>query len=888
MAITISVPYCAGWRSSVRLALLIVCAACAPLERLAAEEAQFDLVIRGGKIVDGTGNSWFIGDVAIKGERIVVLGKKIDGTARREIDAKNLVVAPGFIDMHSHSDWTLFEDGHAESKIRQGVTTDVLGEGSSGGPNTGALPPHRVDVKGRSTEIVSLGDYFRALEEATTSINVASYVGIGNVWQSVMGHSFDRPTAKQLARMKELVAEAMRDGAYGLSSQVMTPPGSLATTDDLVELCRIVHEHGGIYSTHIRNEGVGVFDSVAEAIAVAERADVPVDVIHLKIADQRLWGQMSAVIRLFEEARRRGINVQANVYPYTRGNNNLASIIPPWAHEGGRAKMLERLKDPGTRKKLKEDIERGIAGWYNHYTAVGRDWSRMLISGDDHYQGMTMDAVIAQKSKGIDPAPDPLDVLFDLLIECEGSVGTVYAHHDEADMNLALRQPWCSIGSDGSALAITGPLRRGNPHPRNFGTFPRVLGLYVRERQVLELEDAVRKMTSLNAAKLGIHDRGLLRPGFFADITIFDPRRIIDHATYTEPFQYNEGIEYVLVNGQVVLDGDKHTGARPGRILRRTSTSTLITDSSAKAPIASGTTARQVEGVENAGEGPAWDVGSKSLYFVGGNRTSRLDIHGMVEVVRQPDGGSNGLVFDLEGRRIACEADSRRVTRTERDGTFTVLADSFEGRKFNSPNDLSIDSKGKIYFTDPRYGNRDSMELRDEKGRPIEGVYRIDAPGKVVRIIAHEVDRPNGILVSPDDRHLFVADNNNNTRGGARKLWRFDLNADGSVDYRTRRLIFDWKMARGPDGIKIDRMNRLYVAAGLNKPNPPFETADEFKGGVYVLSYEGKLLDFVSIPRDEVTNCAFGGEDLRTLYVTAGSTLWSIPVNTPGYVPNQR
>jgi N-acyl-D-aspartate/D-glutamate deacylase len=541
----------------------------APL-RVAADEPRYDIVIRAGKIVDGTGNPWFVADVAVKGDRIEAVSKDLAGSAGREINARGLVVAPGFIDMHSHSDWTLFEDGDAQSKIRQGVTTDVLGEGSSGGPNTGELSPHRVKVKGRSVDVVSLGDYFRALEEASISINVASYVGIGNVWQSVMGHSFERPTAEQLARMKELVAGAMGDGAFGLSTQLMMPPGSLATTDELVELCKVVHEHGGIYSSHVRNEGTGVFDSVAEAIHIGERAGVPVDVIHLKIADEQLWGQMSAVVRMIEEARRRGVNVQANVYPYTRGNNNLASIIPPWAHEGGKTEMLERLKNADARKRLKRDINLGVAGWYNHYTAVGKDWSRMLISADGPYQGKTMDVVIGEKSKGMEPPPDPLDVLFDLLIEEDGSVGTVYAHHDEADMNLALRQPWCSIGSDGSALAIEGALRRGNPHPRNFGTFPRVLGVYVREREVLRLEDAVRKMTSLNAAKLGITDRGLLRPGMFADIAVFDPGKIIDRATYTEPFQYNDGIEYVVVNGQVVLEGDKHTGARPGKVLRHT------------------------------------------------------------------------------------------------------------------------------------------------------------------------------------------------------------------------------------------------------------------------------------------------------------------------------
>ena len=288
--------------------------------------------------------------------------------------------------------------------------------------------------------------------------------------------------------------------------------------------------------------------------------------------------------------------------------------------------------------------------------------------------------------------------------------------------------------------------------------------------------------------------------------------------------------------------------------------------------------------ITGAGEGPAWHSPSRSLYFVGGNRITRLDPDGKAQIFREPSGGANGLLFDKQGRLVVCEAGNRRITRTEPDGSITVLAALYQGMKFNSPNDLSTDSKGRIYFSDPRYGNRDNMEMRDADGKLVEGVYRIDAPGNLERIITHEVDRPNGVLVSPDDKHLFVADNNNNSTGGARKLWRFDLNPDGTIVPETRKLIFDWKTARGPDGLKFDRQNRLFVAAGLNKANPPFETAEPYKGGIYILSYDGKLLAFVPVPKDEVTNCAFGGEDLKTLYITAGSSLWSIRVNTPGRV----
>ena len=550
-------------RSPYRLLCLCLLAA-HTVSPLTAAEPSYDLLIRNGKIVDGSGNPWFFGDVAIRAGRIVAVGRVV-GTARREIDARGLIVAPGFIDMHSHSDYLLLEDGDAQSKIRQGVTTDVIGEGRAVAPNKGPLAPRRATVRGKEVSWTTIAGYLETLENAGVAINVATYVGQENIWESVMGTSHARPSAEQFKQMKVLIEEAMKDGAFGMSTLLAQAPGALATTDDLVELCKVVAKHGGIYSTHNRHEGTGVIDAIKEAIAVGERAGLPVDVIHLKIADEKLWGRMNEIVTLIEDARKRGVNVQANVYPYTRGNNNLANIMPPWAHEGGTARMLERLKDPKQRERLKKDIREGIPGWYNHFTAVGGDWSRMLIAAKGPYEGLTMDRVISTRKNR---PSDDLDLLFDILIEEGGSISTVFAHHTEKDMQLAMTQPWCSIGSDGAAMAVSGPLRRGNPHPRNFGTFPRVLGVYVRELKVLRLEDAVRKMTSLNAAKLGIVDRGLLRAGNWADVTLFDADKVIDRSTYTQPFQYCEGIEYVIVNGKVVLDRGKHTGERPGRALR--------------------------------------------------------------------------------------------------------------------------------------------------------------------------------------------------------------------------------------------------------------------------------------------------------------------------------
>jgi N-acyl-D-aspartate/D-glutamate deacylase len=535
---------------------------------LRADAPAYDLLIRNGKIVDGSGNPWQRGDLAIRGQRIVALGQVPAGAAKQTIDAKGMVVAPGFIDIHSHSDFTILEDGNAQSKIRQGVTTEVFGESDSAGPYIGKLTPPTIKAGGKMLRWNTLGEYFDTVERQGISTNVASFVGLGTVWKCVMGNSHARPTPVQLEEMKKLVAEAMEQGAAGLSCMLAMPPGSLATTDDVVELCKVAAKHGGIFVAHIRHEGTDVMAAIREVIEIGRRAGIQVEILHIKIADQTLWGKMSEIVKLIDTARQDGVNVQANVYPYTRGHNNLASIIPPWAHEGGTKQMLARLQDAKERPRLKKEISEGLPGWYNHYTAVGGDWSRMLLTGNASYAGLTMDRVLAQRTKS-KSADELLDAFFDFLVQEGGSVPTIYAHHSEKDMNLALKQPWCGIGSDGLAYAIDGPLRRGHPHPRSFGTFPRVLGVYVRELKLVSLEDAVRKMTSMNAQKLGLTDRGQLRVGNVGDITVFDPERVIDRATYTEPFQYSEGIEYVIVNGTVVLDQGKHTGARPGLALRR-------------------------------------------------------------------------------------------------------------------------------------------------------------------------------------------------------------------------------------------------------------------------------------------------------------------------------
>lgn len=518
-----------------------------------AQPASFDLRIAGGRIVDGTGSPWFRGDVGIRDGRIVAIGR-VEGPARQVIDASGLVVAPGFVDIHNHSDDTIVVDPNAESMVRQGVTTMVFGEGGSAAP---------------SARWPRLGDYFGTLEAQGISLNVASYVGSSQVWTAVHGNREGPVTAAERDRMDALIDEAMRDGALGVSSSLSGPPGVWIDTGTLVAMCQVAGRHGGRYSTHLRTEGHGVFEAVDEALAIGRQAGVPVDIIHLKIAEHTMWGRMPELTARIATARANGQQVEANVYPYRAGQNNLATIVPPWAHEGGAAALVARLNDPMLRARLRDEIlgRRDVPGWYNHYTATG-SWEGMLIVSLDNpadaaFEGRRMQDVIDARGG------DPVDVLFELLTRNDGSVPAVFFHHSEEDMRAALAQPFVSVGSDGRAVATAGPLAAGHPHPRYYGTFPRVLGRYVREEAVITLEDAVRKMTSANTAKIGVYDRGVLRPGQWADVVVFDASRIIDRATFERPHQYADGVAYVIVNGHVVLEtGGRHTGVRAGRVIR--------------------------------------------------------------------------------------------------------------------------------------------------------------------------------------------------------------------------------------------------------------------------------------------------------------------------------
>ena len=527
-------------------------------------EEKYDLIIAGGAVLDGENHPAVNTDIGIRDGRIAKIGPMGSSSATERIDARGLTVAPGFIDIHSHSDYSMLREPKGESMVRQGVTTQILGEGPSAGP---VKPEKRgLEVEGIKVDWSTLGGYFARLEKQGIATNIGSYVGQGQIWNYVLGDTFRTATQQDLDEMKALIAQAMDEGALGLSSMLMLPPANLAHAPELSQLASAIAPGHGIYSSHIRDEGETVFEAVNEAIDVGRRAKVPVDIIHLKIAHKKLWGRMNEVIAVINKARAEGLVVTANVYPYTAGQNSLVSIVPPWAHEGGREKLLARLRNPVDRARMHREVLSGLPNWYNHYLATGDGWAGMLLVSlkserFKKFQGKRMSDIIAAEGK------DPVETMFDVITEERGQTPTVFFHHSEADMRLALKQPWTSIGSDGAAVNPEGPTGVPHHHPRYYGTFPRILGRYVREEKVLELPEAVYKMTALNADKLGIRDRGRLKEGNWADITLFNARMVIDQATFEKPKQYPIGIPYVIVNGKIVLDRGRHTGNLAGRIV---------------------------------------------------------------------------------------------------------------------------------------------------------------------------------------------------------------------------------------------------------------------------------------------------------------------------------
>ncbi len=541
---------------------------------------MYDLLIRGGRVLDGSGNPWFRAEVGIEDGRISDLMRAGASASGEEIDARGMVVCPGFIDIHSHSDIVLLVNPRAESKVHQGVTTEVIGNcGDSAAPAKGeaaestrrALAEHGLEL-GWS----SFSEYLNRLGEQGVSVNVAALVGHGTVRKIILGYEDRQPEEMEMAEMRGLVAEALEAGAFGLSSGLVYPPGRYAETWELVELCRVVAEHGGLYATHVRGERETLIEAVKEAIKIGEEAGVPVQISHHP-AKIGAWGRSRETLSLIDEARARGLDITCDLHTYLAGSTGLSALLPPWAQEGGTERMMERLRDPEARRRIVMDMMEERAPGPGPCGLVKRGmWDRILLSSCRTNRGLI--------GRSIDEIArlwglTPFEAYFKLLLEEEASGSIMGYYYDEGDIRAVLSHPTSMIGSDGYALAPYGPLGGGLRHPRSYGAFPMIFRKYVRGEgmeplgdmggRVLTMEEAVRKMTSLPAQRLGILDRGLLRIGMRADLVVLNPERVRDTATYLAPYQYPEGIEYVIVNGEVVIRRGMHTGALPGKVLRR-------------------------------------------------------------------------------------------------------------------------------------------------------------------------------------------------------------------------------------------------------------------------------------------------------------------------------
>jgi N-acyl-D-amino-acid deacylase len=530
---------------------------------LASAPVTFDVVFAGGRMADGTGAPWRRADVGIVGDRIAAVGTLDGAPAKRRIDATNLVVAPGFIDMLGQSEYNVLVDNRAASKITQGITTEITGEGQAIAPLNARMIEDMKDVSTRygvTPDWTTLAGYWKAFERARPAINLGTFVGEGGVRDLVIGKDERPATPSELTAMEAAVANAMEEGAFGLSTSLAYVPDRFASTEEIVALAKVAARYGGTYITHQRDEGDGIDASLDEVFRIAREAKIPAQIYHLKTAGKRNWGRMGAVLRRIEQARAEGLDVSADQYPWAASSNALDASLPLWAREGGREKLLARLQDPATRARIRADFPKDNPDWSADPGALILV-TTVLDPSLKKFEGRTI-AEIARAEK-----KDPLDTLMDLVVADRGNVGRVTFSMSEEDVKTALAHPLVSMGTDSGARAEDGIYSKEKSHPRAWGSAARILGRYVRDEKVLPLEEAIRKMTSLPASRMGLSDRGILRPGMMADVVAFDPATIADRSTYADPIHYSAGIPFVCVNGKLVVDGGRITDARPGRPL---------------------------------------------------------------------------------------------------------------------------------------------------------------------------------------------------------------------------------------------------------------------------------------------------------------------------------
>jgi N-acyl-D-amino-acid deacylase len=531
--------------------------------------ADYDLLIRNGTIYDGSGNAPIVADVAVNGDTIAAVGKLAEAHGKTELDARGLAVAPGFINMLSWANESLIQDGRSQSDIRQGVTLEVMGEGSSMGPLNGRMKKGMVaeqaDIKYK-VAWTTLGQYLDYLVKRGISCNVASFVGATTVRVHEIGYADRPPTPAELERMKKLVRQAMEEGALGIGSSLIYAPAFYAKTDELIALCKVAAEYNGMYISHIRSEGNTFLEALDELITIAREANIPAEVYHLKAAGQSNWNRLGAAIQKIEAARAAGLKITADMYTYTAGATGLDAAMPPWVQEGGYKAWAARLKDPTIRERVRQEMVTPTDKWESLYLAAGSPDQVLLVGFKNEKLKPLTGRTLAEVAKLRGKSPE--ETAMDLVIEDGSRVDTVYFMMSEDNVKRQIKLPWVSFDSDAASLAPEGVFLKSNPHPRAYGNFARLLGKYVRDEKVIPLEEAIRRLTSLPAENLKIKQRGWLKPDYFADVVVFDPARIQDHATFQKPHQYSTGVLHVFVNGVQVLKNGEHTGAKPGRVVR--------------------------------------------------------------------------------------------------------------------------------------------------------------------------------------------------------------------------------------------------------------------------------------------------------------------------------
>jgi N-acyl-D-amino-acid deacylase len=543
-------------------------AALVPAQESSAPQI-FDVLIKNGSVLDGAGGPWYAANIGIRGDRIVAIGKLEGAAAKKTIDATGKIIAPGFIDTLGQSELALLIDNRALSKLSQGITTEITGEGGSIAPQNertiASLKP-ALDQYKLTIDWTTLDGYFRRLEKQGTPLNIGTFVGAAQVREAVIGDDNRDPTRAELAKMKSLVDQAMKDGAFGISTALIYPPGHYATTEELIELAKVAARSGGLYASHMRSEGASEMAAIDEAIRIGREAGLPVEIFHLKVSGKPRWGSMVQVVAKIQAARDTGLDIRASQYPYVAGGTALASSLPPWVADGGTTKLLERLRDPAIRARIKGELATDHPDWENLFFDCGGG-SGVLISGVVNpalkkYNGKTVAEMAKAEGK------EELDALFDFVITDSAQTGALYFMASEDDLTYGLKQPWTSIGLDANESPIDGPLFEPQTHPRAYGSMPRFLGYYVRDQKLMPLPEAIRKITSMPAQRYQLAGRGQIQVGYFADITVFDPASIIDRATYAEPTKLSVGIDTVLVNGQVEFEHGALTGVNAGRALR--------------------------------------------------------------------------------------------------------------------------------------------------------------------------------------------------------------------------------------------------------------------------------------------------------------------------------